>query len=106
MQAGSNLSEIFVSSGPECDNEAVITAFASDNVGVTSVTGTWTGVGGSPKAFTKGAGTTWTMTFGPFAGVETANQVVTITVTARDAAGNSRSTAVNVTVWGEGMCLI
>lgn len=106
VQASSNLAEIFDSSGPECENEAVLTAFASDNVGVTAVTATWSGLGGSPKAFTKGAGNTWTATFGPFSGVVTPNQLVIITITARDAAGNTRATNVQVTLWGQGMCLI
>lgn len=106
IQASSNLSEIFDSSGPECENEAVLTAFVSDNVGVTAVTGTWSGPPGSPMAFTKGAGNTWTATFGPFTGVVPANQLITITITARDAAGNTRATNVQITVWGQGMCLI
>jgi hypothetical protein len=106
LQASSNATEIFDSSGPECVNEATLTAIATDNVGVTSVTATWSGLPGSPKAFTKGAGNTWTATFGPFSGIATPNQLVTITITARDAAGNTRATAVQITVWGEGMCLI
>lgn len=105
IQAGSNLGEIYDNSWPTCDNEAVLTAFVSDNVGVTSVTATWSGLPGSPKAFTKGAGNTWTATFGPFSGLDgNYSEQITITITARDAAGNTRSTNVQVHVYGT--CLI
>lgn len=100
LQASSNLSEIFDSKWPTCDNDAVLTAFASDNVGVTAVTATWSGLQGSPKAFTKGAGNTWTTTFGPFGGLSSGySELITITITARDAAGNTRSTNVQVRVF-------
>ena len=105
VQASSNLSEIYDTSWPECENAAVLTAFAADNVGVTSVTGTWAGLGGSPKAFTKGAGNTWTATFGLFSGLgANYNQLVSITITARDAAGNTAATVVQVRVYGT--CLL
>ena len=83
----------------------MLTAIATDNVGVTSVTGTWSGLAGSPKAFTKGSGNSWTMQFGPFSGLGFAyNQLITITITAKDAAGNSQATTVQVRVYGE--CLL
>ena len=105
VQASTNLTEIFDAAYPTCDNEAVLTAIATDNVGVTSVTGTWSGLAGSPKAFTKGSGNSWTMQFGPFSGLGFAyNQLITITITAKDAAGNSQATTVQVRVYGE--CLL
>lgn len=105
VQASTNLTEIYDSSWSECDNEAVLTAIATDNVGVTSVTGTWSGLPGSPKAFTKGSGNSWTMQFGPFSGLGFAyNQLITITITAKDAAGNSNAATVQVRVYGE--CLL
>ena len=72
---------------------------------VISVTATWAGLPGSPLAFTHGSGAVWTATFGPFSGLGASySQDVTLTVTARDAAGNARSAAVVVHVWGT--CLI
>lgn len=104
IQASSSENEIF-DVAQNCESQAVLTATATDNVGVTAVTATWSGLPGSPKAFTKGAGTTWTATFGPFSGLATNySEQITITITARDAAGNTRST--NVQVWVYGTCLI
>ncbi|HQZ36124.1 MAG TPA: hypothetical protein PK020_16980 [Ilumatobacteraceae bacterium] len=106
-QATTSKSEIWdVSGAPYCDTTSIITINATDNVAVTSVQATWTGLPGSPKQFTKGAGNTWTMTFGPFSGLNyTFNQPIQISIVARDAAGNQSTPAtVSVTVHGE--CLI
>lgn len=104
-QASSNLAEIFdVSQG--CESVATITAVVADNIGVTQVTGTWSGVSGSPKAFTKVNNTTWRLAFGPFSGLGIGfNAPISINVVARDAAGNtSNPVSVVVRVYGE--CLI
>ncbi len=105
VQVSTDVAEIYDNAYPTCDNEAVLTASATDNVGVTSVTGSWSGLPGSGAAFTKGSGTTWTLQFGPFSGLGFAyNQLVTVTVTARDAAGNSQASTVQIRVYGE--CLL
>jgi hypothetical protein len=105
VQVSTDVTEIYDNLYPACDNEAVLTAIATDNVGVVSVTGSWSGLAGSPAAFAKGSGTTWTLRFGPFTDLGFAyNELVAITVTARDAAGNSQSTTVQVRVYGE--CLL
>ncbi|MEQ1873524.1 MAG: hypothetical protein ABL953_07340 [Ilumatobacteraceae bacterium] len=91
----------------DCPETATITVTATDNVAVTQVTGTYTGVGGSPKAFSKGAGNTWTATFGPFSELAPAfDQDITIVIVARDAAGNSSNAVqTSVSVRGAGNCL-
>jgi len=106
-QAAANPTKIYDSSwSANCASSSVITVSAADNIGVTSVQGTWSGVAGSPKQFVKGAGTTWTLTFGPFSGLASGfNQAVQISIVARDAAGNA-STPVNVAVTVNGTCLI
>lgn len=92
---------------PDCPNTSTLTVQATDNVAVTQVTGTYSGLPGGPKAFTKGAGNTWTATFGPFTGLATEyEQNITIIIVARDAAGNTSSaTQVSVLVDGAGNCL-
>jgi hypothetical protein len=104
VQAGSNQSEIFPSQPAGCASSATITASASDNVGVTSVTGTYGG--GLPGSLNfSPQGGQWRATFGPFNGLApNYSQLITITVTARDAAGNQASTQVTVRVWGT--CLV
>jgi hypothetical protein len=79
---------------------------ASDNVGVTSVSGSYTtSLPNSPLKF-MGAGTTWTATFGPFGNLPQGyDQPIAITITARDAAGNvSQPVTINIQVIGT--CLI
>ncbi len=74
---------------------SVVSVTATDNVAVTSVTATWSAVGGSPKALTQ-SGTTWKFTFNsPAVGATTPVQ---ITLTATDAAGNSAAASTTVTV--------
>ena len=89
-----------------CDTTSVITVSAADNVGVSSVRGTWSGLPGSPKEFVKGKGNIWTMTFGPFSGLGSGFiQATQISIIARDAAGNQSNPAtVSVTVYGT--CLL
>lgn len=104
LQLSADHSEIF-RDDPYCARQAVLTAIAADDVGVTAVTGTYSGLPGSPLTFTRTGGSpangTWTATFGPFTSPTT--QDVIITVTARDAAGNSRNAVVTIKYWG--VCL-
>lgn len=106
-KAAATQAKIYDSSwSANCASISVITVSAADNIGVTSVQGTWSKVAGSPRQFVKGAGTTWTMTFGPFSGLASGfNQAIQISIVARDAAGNA-STAANVTITLSGECLI
>ncbi|MEQ1699390.1 MAG: hypothetical protein ABMA25_04730 [Ilumatobacteraceae bacterium] len=89
-----------------CDISSALTVVATDNVGVTQVTGSYAGLGGSPIGFVKGSGNTWTATFGPFVGLPGSySQDIVISIVAKDAAGNT-STATTVTVHVWGTCLI
>lgn len=89
-----------------CNLTSTITVTANDNVGVSSVRGTWKGVSGSPKEFAKGKANTWTMTFGPFTGLPLGfHQAIQISIVARDAAGN-QSTAAIVIVNVYDQCVI
>jgi len=106
-QAGRSPAQIFDSScGAPYASISTITVTATDNVAVTQVTGTYSGLGGSPLSFTKGGGNTWTATFGPFTGLAPGYfQNITIIIVARDAAGNTSSaTQVSVEVNGAGNC--
>jgi hypothetical protein len=69
---------------------------------VTSVTGTYGTLSGSPLNFVSGDGELWGgVTFGPFFGLDQSfDQVIGITITARDAAGNTATSSVNVRVRG------
>ena len=89
--------------------ETTLTAYVTDNVGVTAVTAS-SGPSGT-ISLQRTAGTaqngTWTATYGPFPGLPaTFDQQVSITVTARDAAGNTRSTNLTMTVQGANCGLI
>jgi hypothetical protein len=88
LQVQSTPGPIYDTSWPECVNDAQLTAFANDNRGVVAVTGTYSGLPGSPLNFTFSAGA-WRATFGPFSGLASGyDQFIPITVRARDAAGN------------------
>jgi hypothetical protein len=93
--------QIFDASWSECPNEAQLVVFANDNRGVVAVTGTYSGLPGSPLNFTFSAGA-WRATFGPFSGLSSGfYQDTSITVRARDAAGNlSNPVVVTVEVFG------
>jgi hypothetical protein len=101
---------IYDSSTPSanCPKTSTLTVTATDNVGVTSVTGTFSGLGGSPTAFSNAGGNSWAATFGPFSGLAAGyNSTITITIVARDAAGNtSNAVQTSVSVQGAGNCLI
>ena len=106
-QGAASPSKVYDSSwSANCASTSIITVTATDNAAVASVQGTWSGVAGSPKQFTKGAGNSWTMTFGPFSGLAGSfNQAIQISIVARDAIGN-QSTAAIVSVTVDGTCLI
>ena len=93
--------------------DATITAFVTDNVAVTSVTATWTDPLGNQSVPMTRSGDTYTATIGPYAAGtwDPANlfpydHAVTVTITARDAAGNKKSTTVLITVTEIGQCFI
>ena len=95
--------EIFDPAVAGCDTVSTLTVQATDNVAVTQVSGSYAaGLAGSPLAFVKGSGSTWSATFGPFTALaEAYSQDVVISVTARDAAGNtSEPTTITVHVYG------
>ena len=97
---------------PEGTNrQSTISAVATDNLGVTSVTASWTDPLGNFNIAMSRAGSTYTTTFGPYTAgdwdplsVDPYDHSVTITITASDAAGNDSSTTVSVTVWEIGDC--
>lgn len=73
-----------ISTGPPCQTTTTIQATATDNVGVTSMTATWTHTNGksdSPAMTLKGG--VWSVTIGPFAAGR-----ITVVTSASDAAGN------------------
>ena len=89
-QVGASQNPVFVGN----NGTSVISATASDNERVTSVSISWSGTtsGSAAMAFSGG---TWTYVFDP--PQDTPNGVVTFTIQARDAAGNVSSPAtVNV----------
>ena len=69
--------------------EGHVTVTVTDNVGVTSVSVSWTGANvGGPGTMTHSGGNVWTYHFAPS---HPSDGNTTFTVTARDAAGNSAS---------------
>jgi hypothetical protein len=82
--------------GPYTDT---ITVAASDNVGVTAVAISWTGVASNSASMSHGTGSTWTYVYD--VGTSLGNGTVTFQVQARDAAGNlSSPTQVSITQTG------
>jgi RNA polymerase sigma factor (sigma-70 family) len=84
--------EIFASDCAEELTESLVSMTATDNVGVTSATLSWSGPGEAPggsKGMTNN-GKTWTAVLGPF---QSTGRIVNWTVTATDAAGNTSSPA-------------
>lgn len=98
---------------PDTDRQSTISAVVTDNLAVMSVTASWSDPDGSQNVAMSAVGSNYTITFGPYpAGewdpfsVSPYDHSVTITITARDAAGNKSSTTVSVTVWEIGDCFI
>ncbi|MCH7585471.1 MAG: hypothetical protein IH941_10025 [Acidobacteria bacterium] len=104
---------LVVSCPSENDRQSTISAVVTDNFGVMSVTASWSDPDGIQNAPMSVVGSNYTSTFGPYPAGEwdpfntfPYDHSVTITITARDAAGNKSSTTVSVTVWEIGHCLI
>ncbi len=100
----------FLPCPPDKDHrESVITAVVTDEVGVVSVTASWT-IGGSPASVAMSrSGDLYSTTFGPFEYLTVPDgsaPPLTIIITARDAAGNESKTSVTVTVHSLADCLI
>ncbi len=100
-----------ISCSPADPREASISAFVTDDVGVTSVTAAWSDPLGDQIVTMSPSGSTYTATIGPYpAGTwdplsnSPYDHPVTITITASDAAGNTTSTTVSVTVTEIGDC--
>jgi hypothetical protein len=94
---------------PQTPRESIISAFVTDAVGVTQVTASWTLPGEPQTTVPMGGGPNYTATFGPFEGetlptTEPRDHDVTVTIRARDAAGNIATTTVVVTVWSVWVC--
>jgi hypothetical protein len=89
--------------------QSTLSAFVTDNVGVTQVTASWTLPGNAQTTVTMTGGPTYTAQFGPFA-AETLpttapyDHNITITIRARDAAGNEALTNVVVKMWSISQC--
>ena len=88
---------------PPYADKATITATASDNVGVTGATISWSGVQTSGPVAMQGSGGTWTFVYNPPSTSPGGN--VTFSVQVRDAAGNI-SPAKTVVVAIDAQCLI
>ena len=88
---------------PPYADKATITATASDNVGVTGATISWSGVQTSGPVAMQGSGGTWTFVYNPPSSSPGGN--VTFSVQVRDAAGNV-SPAKTVVVAIDAQCLI
>jgi len=94
---------------PQTPRESVISAFITDAVGVTQVTASWTLPGESQTTVSMTGGPNYSTTFGPFEGetlptTQPFDHDVTVTIRARDAAGNVRTATVVVTVWSIWSC--
>ncbi|MEZ5175142.1 MAG: hypothetical protein R2823_02935 [Acidimicrobiia bacterium] len=103
----------FISCPPNTPRESIISATVTDNVAVASVTASWTDPSGTQTVPMAG-GVTRTTVFGPYEadtwdpfpwepGFE---HQVTITITAKDAVGNTAAAQVEVTVTEVGTCFI
>lgn len=100
-----------ISCPPAYPRESTISAFITDGVGVTQVTASWTLPGEPQSTVPMTGGPTYSATFGPFEGgtvpeVPSYDHDITITIRARDAAGNVSTTTVVVKVWSIASCFI
>ncbi len=98
-------SEVFAadSEADYCDIVSTISVVANDNVAVTGVLISWTGVESGSGQMSSGA--SWTFAFNPAQSTPTGD--VTFTLVARDAAGNTSAPATTtVKVWSAGNCVI
>lgn len=116
QQSSASPSEIWEQDAPnlKCDDkprQSTISAIVSDDRGVDSVTAAWTDPDGSHTAPMSSVGDTYSITVGPYAAgdwdpasLDPYDHDVTVTITARDEAGNSAAAAVVLTVWEVGEC--
>ena len=102
---------ISCTSNPPYPRQSMISAIVTDNMVVTSVRASWNGSSGSTTRTMTQSGSTYSAVFGPFApGTwDAANlfpydHLVTITISASDASGNTSTASVPVTVWEIGSC--
>lgn len=101
-----------VSCPSETSREATISAVVTDDIGVASVTASWSDPAGNQSVAMSGAGPGYATTFGPYAAgdwdplsLSPYDHPVTITITATDTTENKSSTTISVTVWEIGKCL-
>jgi len=97
----------FLSCPANTKRESDISVQVTDDVGVASVRASWT-IGGTPTTVTMSrSGSIYSTVFGPFEYLTVPDNTapdVPITITARDAAGNSSSIGVQVTVHSLAEC--
>ena len=97
----------FLSCPANTKRESDVSVQVTDDVGVASVRASWT-IGGTPTTVTMSrSGSTYSTVFGPFDYLtvpDNAAPDVPITITARDAAGNSSAVEVQVTVHSLAEC--
>ena len=97
----------FLSCPTNTKRESDVSAQVTDDVGVASVRASWT-IGGTPTTVTMSrSGSIYSTVFGPFEYLTVPDNTapdVPITITARDAAGNSSSIGVQVTVHSLAEC--
>lgn len=101
------LDEDFLSCPGGTDRNSDIRAIVTDDVGVASVTASWT-IGGSPSTVTMSpSGSFYSATFGPFPYLtvpDNTAQLVAVTITARDTSNNQSTAGVAVTVHSLSEC--
>ncbi len=97
----------FLSCPANTKRESDVSVQVTDDVGVASVRASWT-IGGTPTTITMSrSGSIYSTVFGPFEYLTVPDNTapdVPITITARDAAGNSSSIGVRVTVHSLAEC--
>ena len=87
--------------------EATVTAQVADDRGIASVTLSWTFAGGASGSKPMTGAGTYSATFGPFpylTATDNAAEVVNLTITATDTAGNPANAQVQVTVVSTATC--
>ncbi len=97
----------FLSCAADTKRESAVSAQVTDDLGVASVRASWI-IGGTPTTVTMSrSGSIYSTVFGPFDYLTVPDNTapdVPITITARDAAGNSSSIGVQVTVHSLAEC--
>jgi hypothetical protein len=97
-------SEVYEDPSPGCATQVGVGVHVNDDVGVVSVIGTYSGLSGSPLTFAPAAGI-WGADFGPFTDLPAGyDEPVTVTITARDAAGNTATKDITFFVRDSSFC--